>query len=74
MSNRDSCDNEDIGKSKGIQNNEKLIRLLQEIERLRDELNKKVMCDSNRINSIETLKLSQKLDELINRYLMDKEK
>jgi len=50
-----------------------LTHLLQEIEDLRDELNKKVLQDTKRVNSIETLKLSQKLDELIAKYLMDKE-
>jgi len=48
-----------------------LKHLLQEIEKLRDELNKKVTLEGKGINNEETLKLSQKLDELITRYLID---
>jgi hypothetical protein len=73
MSNRDSCEKKKAEESKAIHNGKKLTHLLQEIEDLRDELNKKVLQDTKRVNSIETLKLSQKLDELIAKYLMDKE-
>jgi len=71
MSNRDLdlYKREEIGKSYGIQNSTKLVYLLQEIERLRDELNKIVIHDPKKINSMETLELSQKLDELIIRYI-----
>lgn len=41
------------------------------MEKLRDELNKKVANGCKGINNEETLKLSQKLDELIIRYLID---
>nr|WP_274964088.1 aspartyl-phosphate phosphatase Spo0E family protein [Tepidanaerobacter syntrophicus] len=58
-------------KSKERQNSEKLKYLLQEIEKLRDELNKKVTQEGKGINNEEALKLSQKLDELITRYLID---
>lgn len=58
-------------KSKEGQNSEKLKYLLQEIEKLRDELNKKVTQEGKGINNEEALKLSQKLDELITRYLID---
>ncbi|GFN35654.1 aspartyl-phosphate phosphatase Spo0E family protein [Tepidimicrobium xylanilyticum] len=45
--------------------------LIQEIEKLRDELNKKVVQGGKGLNNEETLKLSQRLDELIVKYLLD---
>ena len=60
-----------VKKSKDKQDSKKLKHLLQEIEKLRDELNKKVTLEGKGINNEETLKLSQKLDELITRYLKD---
>lgn len=44
---------------------------LQEIEGLRTELNLKAAQGDNEINSEETLKLSQRLDDLIVKHLMD---
>ena len=71
MADRDLYKEKRIKKSKEKQNSEKLKHLLREIEKLRDELNKKVALEGKGINNEETLKLSQKLDELIIRYLID---
>lgn len=58
-------------KTKEKQNSDKLKYLIQEIEKLRDELNKKVAQGGKGLNSEETLKLSQRLDELIVEHLLD---
>jgi len=58
-------------KTKERHNSDKLKYLLMEMEKLRDELNKKVANGCKGINNEETLKLSQKLDELITRYLKE---
>jgi len=58
MADRDLYKEKRVKKSKEKQNSEKLKHLLREIEKLG-------------INNEETLKLSQKLDELITRYLID---
>ncbi|MDI3477829.1 MAG: hypothetical protein PWQ59_1354 [Thermoanaerobacterium sp.] len=71
MADRDLYKEKRVKKSKDKQNSEKLKHLLREIEKLRDELNKKVTLEGKGINNEETLKLSQKLDELITRYLID---
>jgi diguanylate cyclase (GGDEF)-like protein len=71
MADRDLYKEKRVKKSKEKQNSEKLKHLLREIEKLRDELNKKVTLEGKGINNEETLKLSQKLDELITRYLID---
>ena len=71
MADRDLYKEKRVKKSKEKQNSEKLKHLLREIEKLRDELNKKVILEGKGINNEETLKLSQKLDELIIRYLID---
>ncbi len=71
MADRDLYKEKRVKKSKEKQNSEKLKHLLREIEKLRDELNKKVTQEGKGINNEETLKLSQKLDELITRYLKD---
>jgi len=71
MADRDLYKEKRIKKSKEKQNCEKLKHLLLEIKKLRDELNKKVVLEGKGINNEETLKLSQKLDELIIRYLID---
>ena len=71
MADRDLYKEKRVKKSKEKQNSEKLKHLLREIEKLRDELNKKVALEGKGINNEETLKLSQKLDELIIRYLID---
>ncbi len=71
MADRDLYKEKIVKKSKEKQNSEKLKHLLLEIEKLRDELNKKVTLDGKGINNEETLKLSQRLDELITRYLKD---
>jgi len=71
MADRNLYKEKRIKKSKEKQNSEKLKHLLREIEKLRDELNKKVVLEGKGINNEETLKLSQKLDELITRYLID---
>ena len=71
MADRDLYKEKQMKKSKERQNSEKLKYLLQEIEKLRDELNKKVTQEGKGINNEEALKLSQKLDELITRYLID---
>jgi diguanylate cyclase len=71
MADRDLYKEKRVKKSKEKQNSEKLKHLLREIEKLRDELNKKVTQEGKGINNEETLKLSQKLDELITRYLID---
>ena len=60
-----------IKKSEEKQSSKELKHLLQEIEKLRDELNKKVTQGGKGINNEETLKLSQRLDELIVKYLLD---
>ena len=71
MADRDLYKEKRVKKSKDKQDSKKLKHLLQEIEKLRDELNKKVTLEGKGINNEETLKLSQKLDELIIRYLID---
>lgn len=71
MADKDLYKEKRVKKSKEKQNSEKLKHLLREIEKLRDELNKKVTLEGKGINNEETLKLSQKLDELITRYLID---
>jgi diguanylate cyclase (GGDEF)-like protein len=71
MADRDLYKEKRVKKSKEKQNSEKLKHLFREIEKLRDELNKKVTLEGKGINNEETLKLSQKLDELITRYLID---
>lgn len=71
MADRNLYKEKRVKKSKEKQNSEKLKHLLREIEKLRDELNKKVTLEGKGINNEETLKLSQKLDELITRYLID---
>lgn len=71
MADRDLYKEKRVKKSKDKQDSKKLKHLLQEIEKLRDELNKKVTLEGKGINNEETLKLSQKLDELITRYLKD---
>lgn len=71
MADRDLYKEKRVKKSKDKQDSKKLKHLLQEIEKLRDELNKKVTLEGKGINNEETLKLSQKLDELITRYLID---
>lgn len=71
MADRDLYKEKRVKKSKDKQDSEKLKHLLREIEKLRDELNKKVTLEGKGINNEETLKLSQKLDELITRYLID---
>ena len=71
MADRDLYKEKRVKKSKDKQDSEKLKHLLREIEKLRDELNKKVTLEGKGINNEETLRLSQKLDELITRYLID---
>jgi len=71
MADRNLYKEKRIKKSKEKQNSEKLKHLLREIEKLRDELNKKVTLEGKGINNEETLKLSQRLDGLIARYLKD---
>ncbi|MBU5437136.1 aspartyl-phosphate phosphatase Spo0E family protein [Tissierella sp. MSJ-40] len=62
-------------KEKGIKEIEKdvfiedLKHLKREIEMLRSELNKEVIEGGKGISDVETIKLSQRLDELIARYL-----
>lgn len=58
-----------MGGSNGLENSKKLAYLLQEIEGLREELNKRVSEGLKMVNNVETLNLSQKLDKLIARYL-----
>lgn len=58
-----------MGGSNGLENSKKLAYLLQEIEGLREELNKRVSEDLKMVNNVETLNLSQKLDKLIARCL-----
>jgi len=71
MADRDLYKEKRVKKSKEKQNSEKLKHLLREIEKLRDELNKKVTLEGKEINNEEALKLSQRLDGLIARYLKD---
>jgi len=71
MADRDLYKEKRIKKSKDKQDSEKLKHLLREIEKLRDELNKKVTLEGKGINNEEALKLSQRLDGLITRYLKD---
>lgn len=71
MADRDLYKEKRVKKSKDKQDSKKLKHLLQEIEKLRDELNKKVTLEGKGINNEEALKLSQKLDGLITRYLKD---
>ncbi len=71
MADRDLYKEKRVKKSKDKQDSKKLKHLLQEIEKLRDELNKKVTLDGKGINNEETLKLSQRLDELIVKHLLD---
>ncbi len=63
-----------MGGSNGLENSKKLAYLLQEIEGLREELNKRVSEDLKMVNNVETLNLSQKLDKLIARYLKNKDR
>lgn len=63
-----------MGGSNGLENSKKLVYLLQEIEGLREELNKRVSEDLKMVNNVETLNLSQKLDKLIARYLKNKDR
>ena len=71
MADRNLYKEKQMKKTKEKQNSDKLKHLLMEIEKLRDELNKKVSKESQGINNEETLKVSEKLDELIIRYLID---
>ena len=71
MADRDLYKEKRVKKSKDKQDSKKLKHLLQEIEKLRDELNKKVTLEGKGINNEEALKLSQRLDGLIARYLKD---
>lgn len=71
MADRDLYKEKRVKKSKDKQDSKKLKHLLQEIEKLRDELNKKVAQGGKGLNSEETLKLSQRLDELIVEHLLD---
>ena len=71
MADRDLYKEKRVKKSKDKQDSKKLKHLLQEIEKLRDELNKKVTQEGKGINNEETLKLSQRLDELIVKHLLD---
>ena len=71
MADRDLYKEKRVKKSKDKQDSEKLKHLLREIEKLRDELNKKVTLEGKGINNEEALKLSQRLDGLITRYLKD---
>lgn len=71
MADRDLYKEKRVKKSKEKQNSEKLKHLLREIEKLRNELNKKVTLEGKGINNEEALKLSQRLDGLITRYLKD---
>lgn len=61
MADRDLYKEKRVKKSKDKQDSKKLKHLLQEIEKLRDELNKKVTQEGKGINNEETLKLSQRL-------------
>lgn len=70
MADRDLYKEKRAKKSKDKQDSKKLKHLLQEIEKLRDELNKKVTLEGKGINNEETLKLSQRLDELIVKHLL----
>lgn len=70
MADRDLYKEKQMKKSKERQNSEKLKYLLQEIEKLRDELNKKVTQEGKGINNEGALKLSQRLDELIVKHLL----
>jgi len=54
------------------ENCEKQERLPQEIERLKIELNKRIAREGSGLNNEETLKLSQKLDELLVEHLLGK--
>jgi len=74
MADRDLYKEKRMKKSKEKQNSEKLKYLLKEIEKLRNELNIKVIQEGKGINNEETLKLSQKLDELITKYSKDEYK
>lgn len=58
-------------KTKDKQNCERQKRLPQEIERLKKELNKRVAQGGNRLDNEETLKLSQRLDELLVEHLLE---
>ncbi|OOO64642.1 hypothetical protein BS638_10345 [Clostridium tepidum] len=71
MADRDLYKEKQMKKTKEKQNSDKLKYLIQEIEKLRDELNKKVAQGGKGLNSEETLKLSQRLDELIVEHLLD---
>lgn len=64
MGDRDLYKEKQMKKTKEKQNSTKLKYLIQEIEKLRDELNKKVVQGGKGLNNEETLKLSQRLDEL----------
>lgn len=69
MADRDLYREKQIKKAVEKQNRANLKPLIIEMERLRDELNKKIFKDSNGISSEETLIISEKLDELIIKYL-----
>lgn len=71
MADRDLYREKQMKKTKERHNSDKLKYLLMEMEKLRDELNKKVANGSKGINNEDTLKLSQRLDGLIARYLKD---
>jgi len=55
---------------KDKQNCEKQKRLPQEIERLKKELNKRIAQGGNGLSNEETMKLSQRLDELLVEHLL----
>ncbi|MCR1899976.1 aspartyl-phosphate phosphatase Spo0E family protein [Irregularibacter muris] len=67
--------NRDRRKKHQVKNKDKQIdnhglkKMRQEIEDLRDELNKKTLANDKGISNQETLELSQKLDQLITKYL-----
>jgi len=71
MADRDLYREKQMKKTKERHNSDKLKYLLLEMEKLRDELNKKVANGSKGINNEETLKVSERLDELITKYLKE---
>ena len=71
MADRDLYREKQMKKTKERHNSDKLKYLLMEMEKLRDELNKKVANGSKGINNEDTLKVSEKLDELITKYLKE---
>ncbi|MBZ4664621.1 MAG: diguanylate cyclase [Caloramator sp.] len=68
MADKDMYREKEIKKEQKVQTNT-LKDLREEIEKIRNELNKRVIQEGKGINNEETLKLSQKLDELIAKYL-----